>query len=92
MNFQPDYDNAVSSARILARSTATARLIALAEVSIFGEAFFDEIVDGRVEGIQSAKLFALELGKRRVDTRNPRRHWRSFEDMPTCPTSGYKVC
>ena len=62
--------------------------VAVAEVELLGEALFDEVVDRRVKRIQSAQLLALELGKRRINTRNSGRHWLSFEDMPTCPTSG----
>jgi len=66
---------------VLARATAAPRLLALPEISILGEALLDQVVDARVKGVQTSKLLALELGKRRVDTRNSRRHLRSFEDM-----------
>jgi len=76
---------------MLARAAAAARLIALTEVELLGEALFDQVVDRSVERIQATQLFALELGKGSINTWNSRRHWRSFEDMPTCPTSAYKV-
>jgi chromosome partitioning protein len=94
MNFYDDCDTSVSDsalARVLARPAAAPRLIALAELAVFGEPLLDEVVDGRMERIQATQLLTLELGKRCINTRNSRRHWRSFEDMPTCPTSGYKV-
>src|SRR5437868_15451697 len=77
--------------RVLARPAAAARLVALAKIELLGEALFDQIVDRGVERIETAQLLALELGKGSINTRDSRRHLRSFEDMPTCPTSGYKV-
>src|SRR5262245_24411825 len=47
------------SARVLARATAAARLVALTEVAVLREAFFDQIVDRRVKGIQTAQLLAF---------------------------------
>src|SRR5215813_7164137 len=76
---------------ILARPTSLARLVAAAEVELLGEPLLDEVVDRGVQRIQATQLLALELGKRSIDPWNSRRHWRSFEDMPTCPTSGYKL-
>jgi hypothetical protein len=54
---------------MLARAAAAPRLVALAEVELLGEAFFHEVVDRGMEGIEAAKLFTLELGKRRINAR-----------------------
>jgi hypothetical protein len=37
------------SARVLARATAAAWLVALTEVQLLGEALFYEVIDGRVK-------------------------------------------
>src|SRR5690606_18136456 len=58
-----------SSARVLARTAAAARLVAVPEVEILGEPLLDQVIDGGVKGIQTAQLLTLELGKRSVHTR-----------------------
>jgi hypothetical protein len=48
---------------MLARATAAARLVALTEVELLGEALFDHVIDRRVQRLEATKLFSLELGK-----------------------------
>ena len=54
---------------MLAGPTTLPRRIAATEIELLRETLFDEVVDRGVEGIQAAKLLALELGKRRVNSR-----------------------
>src|SRR4051794_33970916 len=76
---------------MLARPTAFARSVAATEVELLGKALLDQVIDGGMERVESAKLFALELGKRSINSRNSRRHCSSVSGHPTCPTSGYKL-
>jgi hypothetical protein len=55
---------------VLARTAAAARLVAApAEIELLGEPLLDEVVDRCMKGVQTAKLLALELCKRRVNSR-----------------------
>lgn len=63
---------------MLAGATTFAWSLAVPEVELLGEALLDEVVDGRVKGIQSTKLLSLELGKRRINARNSTRHLFPF--------------
>src|SRR2546430_7715248 len=63
--FDCDWSSDVCSSDL--RTAAAARLVALTEVELLGEALLDHVGDRRVERVQPPELLALELGKRRIN-------------------------